>query len=165
MIIAFGCDHSFYLEKNTIIKFLESKDFVVIDCGTDSSCSTHYAIYGHKVASLVSQEKANFGIVICGTGIGISNAAQKTKGVRVVNTQHTIVAKKARELYNANILGIGGRIVGPNLLIELIDVFLSTKYLQKNTNDIIEIDKLIQFDNFNNDIFDEIINNLDKNKY
>lgn len=165
MIIAFGCDHSFYDSKNVILNFLKSKNFITIDCGADSNCSTHYAIYGHKVATLVSQGKANFGIVICGTGIGISNAAQKTKGARVVSTQHIIVAKKARELYDANILGIGGRIVGENLLLELIDVFLSTQYLQANINVISKINKLIEIDNFNGNIFDEIIDNLENDKY
>lgn len=165
MTIAFGCDHSFFLEKDSILNFLKSQNVIIIDCGTNSNCSTHYAIYGHRVATLVSQGKADFGIVICGTGIGISNAAQKTKGARVVSTQHIIVAKKARELYNANILGIGGRTVGENLILELIDVFISTKYLKKNIDDIAIMDKLIKHDNFNNNMFDEIIINLDKNKY
>ncbi|MEF9985374.1 MAG: RpiB/LacA/LacB family sugar-phosphate isomerase [Malacoplasma sp.] len=162
MIIAFGCDHSFFSDKDEIIDFLKSKNCKVIDCGTYSCESTHYAIYGHKVASLVALKKVDFGIVICGTNIGISNSAQKTKGARVVATRHPMIAIKARELYNANILAIGGRVISKNIILELIESFLSTKYLHGQKDEIKLVDSLIKHDNFDSHIFDQHIKALSK---
>ena len=83
MKIAIGCDHAAYKEKNNLIKFLQSElGFDVIDLGTNSEDSVDYAEYGHMVGNAVSSKQVDKGIVICGSGIGISIAANKVKGVR-----------------------------------------------------------------------------------
>jgi galactose-6-phosphate isomerase len=158
MKIAIGCDHIVTHVKNHMVDYLIKKGYKVIDCGTYSNVRTHYPIYGFEVARQVVTKEADFGIVICGTGVGITNAAQKTKGTRVVLTRDVGIAKKARELYNANILGVGGNITGIGLIERIIDVFVNTKYLGINKDNIKIIDNLIKQKNYDIHQFDKEIN-------
>lgn len=148
MKIAIGCDHIVTPMKDHMVKYLTNQGYKVIDCGTYNSVRTHYPIYGFEVARQVVIKKADLGIVICGTGVGISNAAQKIKGSRVVLTREVEVAKKARELYNANILGMGGNITGIGLMERITDTFLKAKYLGGNKNNLKIISGLIKNDNY-----------------
>jgi ribose 5-phosphate isomerase B len=110
MKIAIGCDHAAYNEKNNLIRFIESElGFKVIDVGTNSEDSVDYAEYGHMVGKLVSNKEVDKGIVICGSGIGISIAANKIKGIRAALCTSIEHAEMSRKHNNANILAIGAR--------------------------------------------------------
>jgi galactose-6-phosphate isomerase len=159
MKIAIGCDHIVTPMKDHMVKYLTNQGYKVIDCGTYGNIRTHYPIYGFEVARQVVNKKVDLGIVICGTGVGITNAAQKTKGARVVLTREVEIAKKARELYNANILGMGGNITGIGLMERIADTFLNAKYLGANKNNLKIIDSLIKNKNYDVNQFKKEIDN------
>lgn len=157
MKIAIGCDHIVTSIKDQVKKHLEGLGHSVIDSGNYSDVRTHYAIYGHSVGVLVAKKEVDFGVVICGTGVGISNSANKTKNVRAVLTHNILVAQTARELYDANVICLGGRIAGLGLILDIIEVFINAKYLNKNKIEIKKINSLIVNDNYRKDLFDDII--------
>lgn len=128
MKIALGCDHGGYELKKIVKEHLQLKGYEVLDLGCNSNESVDYPIYGKAVGKAVVEEKANYGIVICGTGIGISIAANKVKGVRAGLCMNTTMAKLAREHNNANVLAFGARIVGDVLALEMVDTFLNTEF-------------------------------------
>ena len=110
MKIAIGCDHAAYNEKNNLVRFIESElGFKVIDVGTNSKDSVDYAEYGHMVGKLVSNKEVDKGIVICGSGIGISIAANKIKGVRAALCTSIEHAEMSRKHNDANVLAVGAR--------------------------------------------------------
>lgn len=157
MIIALGCDHIVTPIKNEVKKYLESKNITVIDCGTYDEVRTHYPVYGRAVGKLVATKKADLGIVICGTGVGISNSANKTKNIRAILTRNVSTAIDARKNWDANVLGMGGRITGFGLMCEIIDAFIETKYENKNVELIQKINNLIKHDNFEDSLLDKEI--------
>lgn len=128
MKIALGCDHGGYHLKNDIIKHLESKNIEIKDFGTYSTESCDYPDYALKVAEEVANENYDFGILICGTGIGISIAANKVPGIRAALCSDTFSAHATREHNNANILALGARVVGPGLALDIVDTFLNAKF-------------------------------------
>ncbi len=150
--IAIGCDHTVLSVKQRLIEKLEQEGYDVIDYGTYSNERTHYPIYGQKVALSVVNEQADLGIVICGTGVGITNATNKVKGARCCLVRDVKTAKRAREDFDSNILGIGGRILGIGIIEQIVDEFLSTKFEEKNNeikeylNSLIEEKKEVSFD-------------------
>lgn len=154
--IAIACDHIVTDIKNEIGKYLEASGYDVIDCGTYDNNRTHYPIFGHKAATLVAENKVDLGVVLCGTGVGISNAANKTKGIRAALVRDIVSAKQAKEEFNANIIAVGGRITGMGIIIEIIDTFLSTKYIKTSIKDkrIKSINELIKNSNYQEDLFD-----------
>jgi galactose-6-phosphate isomerase len=158
MKIAIGCDHIVTPMKDHMVKYLTDQGHKVVDCGTYDNTRTHYPIYGFEVARQVMTKKVDLGIVICGTGVGISNGAQKTKGTRVVLTREVEVARKARELYNANILGMGGNITGIGLMERIADTFIKTRYVGANKNNLKVIDSLIKHANYDIHQFNKEIN-------
>lgn len=127
-MIALGCDQGGYelmqeVKKHLVARGLEYKDF-----GTYSSESVDYPIYGKKVAHAVADGECEKGILICGTGIGISITANKIKGIRAALC-HDVFSAEATRLHNdANILAMGGRIVGPGLALMIVDKFLDTPF-------------------------------------
>ncbi len=127
-MIALGCDQGGYelmqeVKKHLVERGLEYKDF-----GTYSSESVDYPIYGKKVAHAVANGECERGILICGTGIGISITANKVKGIRAALC-HDVFSAEATRLHNdANILAMGGRIVGPGLALMIVDKFLDTPF-------------------------------------
>ena len=127
-MIALGCDQGGYelmqeVKKHLVDRGLEYKDF-----GTYSSESVDYPIYGKKVAHAVANGECERGILICGTGIGISITANKIKGIRAALC-HDVFSAEATRLHNdANILAMGGRIVGPGLALMIVDKFLDTPF-------------------------------------
>ena len=129
--IAIGCDHIVTPIKNQIKNHLISQGHDVVDCGTYDNERTHYPIFGKRVAEEVVNNNFDFGVVICGTGVGISNSAQKVKGARVALVRDLYTAKKSREQYNANVIAFGGRITGTGIIEEAIDIFGKT---EKKTN-------------------------------
>lgn len=128
MIIALGADHGGFELKEKIKKHLLEKNIEVLDLGTNSTESVDYPKFGHAVGHAIADKKADFGIVVCGTGIGISIAANKVPGVRAALCLNTTMARLTREHNNANILAMGGRIVGDVLALEVVDTFLATEF-------------------------------------
>lgn len=127
-MIALGADHAGYDFKENIKKLLASLGYEFKDFGTMSSESTDYPDYAHKVAEVVSRGEAEFGILVCGTGIGMSIVANKHKGVRAAVVESVPAAKLSREHNNANILALGARIIPWETAAEIIKTFLSTKF-------------------------------------
>jgi ribose 5-phosphate isomerase B len=126
--IALGADHGGYELKNIIREYLSQKGFEVRDLGTDSAESVDYPLYGFNVGQAIIRKEADLGIVVCGTGIGISIAANKVKGIRAALCTNSYMARMAREHNNANILALGARVVGSGLALEIVDTFLSTAF-------------------------------------
>lgn len=127
-MIAIGCDHAGYPLKKEVVKYLDEKKIQYIDFGTNSEEAADYPVYAKAVAGAVVEKKADFGIVICGTGIGISIAANKVKGVRAALCHDLFSARATREHNNANVLAMGARIIEPSLAFEIIDTFINTAF-------------------------------------
>lgn len=129
MKIAMGADHGGYELKEAIKKHLEEiGGYEIVDYGTYSTDAVDYAEPAYKVGKAVTAEDGVLGILCCGTGIGISMAANKVKGVRAACCSDYFSAKMTRVHNNANILCMGGRVVGAGLGCELADVFLNTEF-------------------------------------
>lgn len=128
MKIAIGNDHTAVELKNHIKEYLENKGYDVTDFGTSSEERTDYPIYGYKVACSVANKEFDFGILICGTGIGISLAANKVKGIRAAVCSEPYSARLTRAHNNANIIAFGARVVGPSMAEMIVEEFLTTEY-------------------------------------
>lgn len=128
MKIGIGNDHSALELKAEIIAFLEKKGHQVIDYGTNSSESCDYPVYGEKVAKAVVSGEVDQGILICGTGLGISLAANKVKGIRAAVCSEPFTAKMARVHNNCNILAFGARVVGPELAKMIVETWLDSDF-------------------------------------
>lgn len=127
--IAIGSDHAGFSIKETIRRYLEGAGYFVSNLGTYSEESVDYPDYGKAVAERVVSKQADFGIAVCGTGIGISIAANKVPGIRAALAHDVNTARLAREHNDANVLALGGRIVTDDAAIEMVQVFLTTAYL------------------------------------
>ena len=127
-MIALGADHGGYLLKEEIKKHLEKKGIDYIDFGTYSSDSVDYAKIAYKTCKSVTSGECEKAILCCGTGIGISMAANKVKGIRAACCSAWFSAKYTRLHNNANALCLGGRVVGAGLALEMVDVFLTTEF-------------------------------------
>ena len=128
MKIGIGNDHSALELKAEIKKFLEEKGHEVVDYGTNSTESCDYPIYGEKVARAVAAGEVEQGILICGTGLGISLAANKVKGIRCVCCSEPYSALLSRQHNNTNMLAMGSRVVGKDLALMIVDQWLQGKY-------------------------------------
>lgn len=126
--IAIASDHGGYELKEMIAGFLESQEVGVIDCGTDSSESVDYPVYGKKCAEMVASGQADRGIVVCGTGIGISIAANKVKGIRCALCTSKEMAELSRKHNNANMLALGGRTTDPVTAIDIVTAWYMTEF-------------------------------------
>jgi ribose 5-phosphate isomerase B len=128
MTIAIGCDHAGVELKNELLSLLNNLRIQYIDYGTDSPESVDYPDFGEKVSDAVSSGKIESGILICGTGIGMSIVANKFPGVRASLCNDLFTAKMSRLHNDANILVIGGRIVGKDLAKEIVKTWVSTSF-------------------------------------
>lgn len=128
MKIAIGCDHGGYLLKQDILIWLEEHEIDYEDFGCYSTESVDYPIYGEKVARSVASGECDRGIVICTTGIGISIAANKVKGIRCAHCADTLEAQLCRQHNNANMMAIGAGFTGPKLAAAMVETFLSTAF-------------------------------------
>ncbi len=126
MKIAIGSDAAGYLLKEKIKAHLTERGFDVADFGTDSEASVHYPIYGYKVAKCISDKDADFGVLVCGTGIGMSMVANKLPGVRAACVSEHFSARATRQHNDANVICLGERVIGAGLAMELVDIFLDT---------------------------------------
>ena len=128
MKIAIGCDHGGYLLKQDILIWLEEHDIDFDDFGCYNRDSVDYPAYGEKVGRAVANGEADMGIVICTTGIGISIAANKVKGIRCAHCTDPLSAEMTRRHNDANVLALGAGLTGTNLALRMVEVFLNTKF-------------------------------------
>lgn len=128
MKIVIGCDHAGYNIKNAVKKHIEEKGYEVIDVGTNSSDSCHYPVYASAACQKILDGECELGILICGTGIGMSMAANKHKGIRAACCSDVFSARLTREHNDANVLCFGQRVVGIGLALDLVDAFLEAEY-------------------------------------
>lgn len=128
MKIALGCDHGGLNLKNEIVAYLQSEGIEVKDFGTYTEESCDYADIALPVAEAVVNKEYDFGILICGTGIGISIAANKVPGVRAALCSDTFSAHATREHNDANILAMGERVVGRGLALDIVKAFVNAKF-------------------------------------
>ena len=128
MKIAIGCDHVGYELKKRVIDHLTEKGHEVVDFGPNSTERTDYPIYGEKAANAVASGECDRGIVICGTGIGISISANKVKGIRCVVCSEPYSALLSRQHNDTNMLAFGSRVVGGDLALMIVDAWLSGEY-------------------------------------
>lgn len=128
MLIGIGSDHGGYELKEQIKEYLTQIGVEYKDYGTNSTASVDYPDYGKKVADAVLAKEVDRAILICGTGIGISIAANRIKGIRCALCTDTFSARMSREHNNANILALGGRVIGIGPALDIVKVFLETEF-------------------------------------
>ena len=126
-MIALGCDHGGYALKLEILKYLEKAGIEYLDFGCNGE-SVDYPVYARKVGQAIIDGQCEKGILICGTGIGISMTANKVPGVRCALCQDTFSAKMTRLHNDANVLSLGGAIVGPLLALDIVETFINTPF-------------------------------------
>ena len=129
MKIAIGNDHGGVELEQHLVEYLTGQGYEVVNFGTDSTASNHYPIYAQKVANAVVSGEYDRGILICGTGLGISISANKIKGVRCAVCSEPVSARLSREHNDANIVAMGARTIGPVMAEAIVDVFLTTDFL------------------------------------
>ncbi len=128
MRIAVGCDHVGFLLKRAVVDHLKSRGHTVLDLGTDSGERTDYPLYGKAVAEAVASGACGLGVVLCGTGVGISIAANKVPGVRAVVCSEPYSALLSRRHNDTNVLAMGARVVGESLALMILDAFLAGEF-------------------------------------
>lgn len=127
--IAIGSDHGGYALKEYIKEHLSEQGIEVLDYGTDGEASVDFPIYSKKVCDAINQKKADLGILCCGTGIGMSIAANKTDGIRAALLSDAFSARVTREHNNTNVCCLGQRVIGMDLALLIVDTWIQTEYL------------------------------------
>lgn len=132
MWVALGCDHGGFPLKSRLRAVVEAAGHSVIDCGTDSDCSVDYPDFARKVGETLLSGQADRGILLCGSGVGISVAANKIPGIRAGVCHDTYSAHQGVEHDDMNVLCIGARIVGEELAVELVRAFLGANFTNED---------------------------------
>lgn len=145
MKVAIGSDHGGFALKEQIVAHLKEKGYEVEDFGTHTTDSCDYPDYGVLAAKAVADGTCDKGIVVCTTGIGISMAANKIKGVRCGLCHDVTTARLTREHNDANVLALGGGFIAPFLGLEMVDVFLTTPFSNEEKH-IRRIDKVMRIE-------------------
>lgn len=127
-MIAIGSDHGGFELKKEVMAHLDARGLEYKDFGTYSDASCDYPVYGKAVAKAVASGECERGIIICGTGIGISIAANKVHGIRAALCGDCFSAEATRQHNDANVLALGARVVGPGLALKIVDTFLDTLF-------------------------------------
>ncbi len=144
-MIAIGCDHGGFKLKAEIIKHLKDNGYEFKDFGTFSAESVDYPDFGRAVAQAVKDGECDRGIVICGTGIGISISANKVPGIRAALCTDGFMAKMSREHNDSNVLALGERVIGVGLALDIVDIWLKTEFAgdrhRNRINKISDIEK------------------------
>ncbi len=146
MRIALACDHGGYSLKNIIKECILTSGYSVIDLGTDNTVSVDYPDYAEKIGIAIKSGEAERGILICGSGVGASIAANKIKGIYAAVCHDTYSAHQGVEHDNMNVLCLGARVIGPELATELVEAFLNAKFSNeerhvRRVNKIYKIEK------------------------
>ena len=145
MKIAIGNDHGGVELKQHLVKYLEGKGYEVVNFGSDTAESTDYPIYAERVSKAVVSGECDKGIVICGTGLGISISANKIHGVRCALCSEPVSARLARQHNDANIVAMGARTIGPVMAEGIVDVFLTEAFQggrhQRRVDKIMALDR------------------------
>ena len=128
MKIAMGCDHGGFAMKEELKAYLTEKGHEVTDCGCHSTASCDYPEFGEAAARAVAEGACEMGVVVCTTGIGISIAANKVKGIRCAHCADSLQAEMTRRHNNANMMAIGAGFTGKNMAERMVEVFLSTEF-------------------------------------
>ncbi len=128
MKIAIGNDHVAVEMKNEIMAYLESKGVEVVNVGTDTPERFNYPVSGYRVAKLVASGEVDGGVLICGTGVGISLAANKVRGIRACVCSEPYTARLAKEHNNANIIAFGARVIGVELAKMIVDEWMNARF-------------------------------------
>ena len=128
MKIAIGCDHGGFVLKDAILSYLDQAGIDYVDYGCFDESSVDYPDYAAKVAKAVQSKQADKGILMCGTGIGITIAANKFRGIRAAVVTNEFCARATAQHNDANILGLGGRVVSPEEAVKLVDLWLNTPF-------------------------------------
>ncbi len=145
-MIAIGSDHGGYFLKNEIMRHFIDKGVRYKDFGTfDGGASVDYPDFTRMVALAVTSGECESGIIVCGTGIGVTIAANKFRGIRAALCTNCYMAKMAREHNDANILALGGRVLGAGLALEIVDTFMGSSF--SGGNHIRRLDKIAEFEN------------------
>ena len=131
MKISIGCDHGGLTLKNAVVDWLKSNGYEVVNFGTDTFASCDYPEFAMKAAEAVANGECDFGIVVCTTGIGISIAANKVPGIRCALCSEPLSAKMTRLHNDANMLALGGGMIGINLGLEIVKIFLETPFSEE----------------------------------
>ncbi len=147
-MIAVGCDHAAVNLKNTIIAHIKERGYEVKDFGCFDSTSVDYPDYASQVALSVVKGECDKGILICGTGIGMSIAANKFKGIRCAHCADTFSARATRQHNDANVLALGERVTGTGLALDIVDVFLDTPF-SGELRHIRRLEKIAKIENEN----------------
>lgn len=145
-MIAIGSDHAGFELKQVIMKHLEERNIEFKDYGTYSADSCDYAVYAEKTARAVVDGECELGLLFCGTGVGISIAANKVRGIRACCCSDLFSAEMTRMHNNANMLCLGGRVITPEKAIELVDIFLDTPFSGEERHQR-RIDQIIDLEN------------------
>jgi ribose 5-phosphate isomerase B len=145
MKIAIGSDHGGYQLKTEITDFLKKRSIELLDLGTDSDASVDYPDFGEKVARAVASGEADSGIVVCGTGIGISIVANKIPGIRAALVTNVFMAQMAKEHNNANVLALGGRVIDQSQACEMVAAWLDATF--EGGRHQARLDKITQLEN------------------
>jgi RpiB/LacA/LacB family sugar-phosphate isomerase len=148
MKIAIGCDHGGFGVKPTILDYLKKSNIEYVDYGCDSSKSVDYIDYALPVCEAVVKGECDLGILICGTGIGMSITANKIKGIRCGHCTDTFSARMTRLHNNANVIALGERITGAGLMVDIVDAFINTPFSneERHAN---RVEKIKQVENKN----------------
>ena len=145
MKIGIGNDHAAVDMKNEISEYLKEKGYEVVNYGTDSNESCDYPVYGEKVGEAVAHGDVDLGILICGTGVGISLAANKVEGIRAVVCSEPYTAKLSRQHNNTNILAFGARVIGIETAKMIVDEWLNAEFMggkqARRVNMLMDIEK------------------------
>ncbi len=128
MKIAIGCDHGGFEHKNAIAEHLKNRGFDIVDCGINELHSVDYPDIAEDVCKQLTDGKCQLAILVCGTGIGMSIAANKIKGIRAAACSEHFSAKYTRLHNNSNVLCLGGRVIGVGTALELVDLFVDTEF-------------------------------------
>lgn len=126
--IAIGCDHGGFELKETIKEYLKARNIEYVDFGIYTKEACDYPVIAHAVAKEVASGKCDKGILVCGTGLGMSLAANKVRGIRAVALENTYSARVSRAHNNANILCLGERVIGEHLALDIVDMWLKTGF-------------------------------------
>lgn len=139
MKIAIGNDHTAVEMKKSIQRYLEEKGYELINCGTDDPEAADYPVYAKKICALIQSGKVDLGIAICGTGVGMSLACNKHRGIRAVCCSEPYSAKLSRLHNNANVLCFGARVIGVELAKMIVDEWLGAEFIGGRHKDRVDM--------------------------